>query len=264
MNAVPELLRLIFNSGYDRKVIVSMRIVLVGLLFCCAPLFAAGVLSLNSTSTAAGMPDCNVSDPASVSCNVVSEVLGVSGQPTAGLNASMILTGSGDSWHLSGNASIFQNYPPVDAPTPYMQTNLIMTATLDLPTGSGNWIVSGTNFQGENQQPQINGPVQVNGQSITSRDERFPTVLTIMHQYGTPLQISVLDDPLIYQLNSGEGLSFDLDFTDASAFATAPEPATWEMAGIAFGVLLLTRAYKSRRGAPLKGCWYKTESFQTR
>jgi hypothetical protein len=229
-----------------------MRIVLVGLLFCCAPLFATSVLSLNSSSTAAGMPDCNISDPISVSCNIVSNILGVSGQPTAGLNASMILTGSGASWHLSGNASVFQNYPPVDATTPFMQTNLIMSAAIDLPAESGNWVVSGTNFQGENQQPQINGPVQVNGQSITSRDERFPTIFTIMHEYGTPLQISVLDNTLIYQLNSGEGLSFDLNFTDAAAFATAPEPATWGMAGIALGGLLLARAYKSRRGAPIR------------
>lgn len=241
-----------------------MRIVLLGLLVCCTPLFAASVLSLNSSSTAVGMPDCNVSDPISVSCNVVSSVLGLSGQPTAGLNASMILTGSGESWHLSGNASVFQNYPPPDAPTPFMQTNLIMSATIDLPVESGNWIVSGTNFQGENQQPQINSPVQVNGQSITSRDERFPTVFTVIHEYGTPLQISVLDNPLIYQLNSGEGLSFDLDFTDASAFATAPEPATWEMAGIAFAVLLLTTGYKSRRGAPFQSLLGEKLVFQTR
>jgi hypothetical protein len=159
----------------------------------------------------------------------------------------MILTGSGTSLHLSGNASIFQNYPPAGAPTPYMQTTLMMSATLDLPAQSGNWIVSGTNFQGENQQPQINGPVQVNGQSITSRDERFPTVLTIVHEYGTPLQISVLDNPLIYQLDSGEGLSFSLDFMDASSLAEAPEPATWELTGIACAGILLIVAYTRAR-----------------
>ncbi len=123
-----------------------------------------------------------------------------------------------------------------------------MEATLNLAANSGNWLVSGTSFQGENQQPQVNGPVQVNGQNITSRDERFPTTFIVMHEYGTPLEISVLDNPLIYQNDSGEGLSFSLNFTDLSPIA-APEPASGALVGVLLAAAFFRQTCMLRKNA---------------
>jgi len=204
------------------------------------PVFADALLSVSAT---AGAQSCSQTAASSASCSVSSSMSVAAGQFYSPVSAGgSIEFGSTDLATLSLG-------PPAVGPLDYSlegdwsmgqgiglsgQAGVTLTASLDLPSDSGNWTFYGTSYDATDDQGGGIGPIEIfttdgNGWILGGS----PSSFTVSHTPGTPFSVFIDVSDVVQAADSSNNLDFQLRMVDP---ISTPEPATWMLVG---GVLLL-------------------------
>ena len=226
---------------------IAMRLGILCLLVPVlgGPVFADALLSV---SAIAGAQSCSNASSSSASCNVNSSVYVPAGQfyspVSAGGSLSFAPTdlaapslgpqtiGPLD-YSLQGNWSMGQGIGLSG------QAQVTLSATINLPSDSGNWTFYGTAYDVTDDQGGGVGSIQIvttDGSGWISDDPLAS--FTIAHTPGTPF--SVLIDVSDSVQASDSTNDFDLQLRMVDPIAT-PEPATWLLVLCALPVIFLFR-----------------------
>lgn len=204
------------------------------------PVFADALLSV---SASAGAQSCSQTAASSASCSVSSSVYVAAGQFYSPVSA-----GGSIAFESTGLAALSIG-PQAVGPLDYSlegdwamgqgiglsgEAGVTLTASLDLPSDSGNWTFYGTTYDATDDQGGGIGPIEI---STTDGNGWImggsPSSFTVAHTPGTPFSVLIDVSDVVQAADSSNNLDFQLRMVDP---ISTPEPATWMLVG---GVLLL-------------------------
>jgi hypothetical protein len=199
-----------------------------------------------SVTASAGAQSCSQTGTASASCSVSSSVP-VDGEFNSPVYANGSLsfgpTNLGGSpgpqsvgpldYSLQGNWAMGQGIGLSG------QAAATLSASIDLPSDSGDWTFYGSSYDATDDQGGAVGPIEI----VTSDGNGWisgeSSSFTIAHTPGTPFSVWLNASDLVEQADSSNQLDFDVRMVDPVA---TPEPATWLLlVGIVPGAFLLRK-----------------------
>ena len=119
------------------------------------------------------------------------------------------------------------------------EVSATLTASIDLPSDSGDWVFYGASYDATDDTAGEVGPVQIvttNGTHWISSST--PSMFAIAHAPGTPLSVSIDISDYVEQAQSSNNFDFELRMVDPVA---VPEPATWLLIVSALSLLFVLR-----------------------
>jgi hypothetical protein len=219
---------------------------MAGAVMAGRPVFADTLLSV---SAAAGTQSCSQSSAVAAFCTVSSTVSlpggGFSSPVYAGGSLSFGPTNFGAGspgpqtvgpldYSLEGNWAMGQGIGLSG------QAAVTLSASILLPSDSGNWTFYGSTFDATDDQGGGVGAIQIvtsdgSGWIQAGPDSSF----TVAHTPGTPFSVSLNLSDLVEAADSSNQFDFDLRMVDP---VSTPEPATWMLVLCALpGIFLLTK-----------------------
>ena len=214
--------------------------------------FADALLSVSAT---AGTQSCQQSSTASASCSVNSSVYVPAGQFYSPVSASGSI-----SFGVTSSPAALSLGPPALGTLDYSlqgdwtmgqgiglsgQAAASLSASINLPSDSGNWTFYGTSYDATDDQGGGVDSIQIvtsNGDGWVWGSAAAP--FTIVHTPGTPFAVTVDVSDSVQQVDSSNNFDFALRMVDP---VDTPEPATWLLVLSALASGLLFR--KARRAS---------------
>lgn len=208
----------------------------LGIIWLLVPIFGGTAFAdaLLSVSATAGQQQCDQFSAASASCTATSSVYVPAGQfyspvsaagsiafgPTAspgGLSLGPQTIGTLD-YSLQADWNMGQGIGLTG------QAAVSLTATIDLPIDSGNWIFYGLSYDATDDQGGAVGPIQIVTSGGDGWIEGSPSQFTVEHTPGTPFSVAIAVSDSIQEADSSNDFDFQLRMIDP---VSAPEPSTW-------------------------------------
>lgn len=230
-----------------------MRLAILCLLVpvLSGPLFADALLSI---SASAGTQSCSQASPSSASCNVSASVYVPGGQFYSPVSAGASLS------FAPTNLAASSLGPQTAGPLDYSlqgdwttgqgiglsgQAQVTLTATINLPSSSGNWTFYGTMYDATDDPGGGVGPIQIVTTDGSGWISDGPlSSFTIAHTPGTPFSVLINLSDSVQAADSSNDMDFQIRMVDPIA---TPEPATWLLVFCTLPVGFLFR--KGRKSA---------------
>jgi hypothetical protein len=219
--------------------------------FCLSVAMLSGSASadaLLSIAASAGTQSCSQTGTASASCSVNSTVSVAGGQFN-----SPVYAGGAISYGAT-NLGAGSPGPPSVGPLDYSlegnwamgqgiglsgQAAVTLSASIDLPSGSGNWTFYGTGYDATDDQGGAVGPIEIVTSDGSGWISGAASSFTIAHTPGTPFSVWLNASDLVEEADSSNQFNFEVRMVDPVA---TPEPGTWLMVlGSVPGLLLLRK-----------------------
>lgn len=212
---------------------ITMRLgilcVLVPALGGCV--FADALLSISAT---AGAQSCSQAAASSASCTVSSSVYVPAGQFYSPVSA-----GGSVSFSPTDLAALSVG-PQTMGPLDYSlqgewtmgqgigisgQAQVTLTATIDLPSNSGNWTFYGTAYDATDDQGGGVGPLEIVTTDGSGWISDGPlSSFTVAHSPGNPFSVLISVSDSVQAADSSNDFDFQVRMVDP---VSTPEPATW-------------------------------------
>lgn len=207
-----------------------MRLGVVCLLIvvCCGSVFADALLSVSAT---AGAQSCSQTSAVSATCNANSSVYVPAGQFYSPVSASgSISFGPTSSPAALGPQSIGTldyslqgNWAMGEGIGVSGEAAAALTATIHLPSDSGNWTFYGTSYDTTDDEGGAVGPIGIVTTDGNGAIEGSLSEFTVAHTPGTEFSVTIRVSDFVQESDSSNDLGFQLRMVDP---VSTPEPAT--------------------------------------
>jgi hypothetical protein len=220
----------------------------LGIVYLLITAFGGGAFAdaLLSVNAAAGPQQCVQSSAASASCNASASVYVPAGQfysPVwAGGNFSFGPTAAPDGlgpatigtldYTLQGNWNMGQGIAVAG------QAQMSLTATIDLPSDSGNWIFYGSSSDSTDDNGGLVESIQIVTSGGDGAISGSLSQFEIDHTPGDPFSVTLNVSDTVEEAESSNNFNFELRMVDP---VSTPEPGTWTLLLAGLPILFLLK-----------------------